>query len=611
MAFIQDDGTNQYGLKPATSFVPDKPKSSFVPDAPSQALPATPEKKKGIFGRIGDVFKQEYVRMEDKAIASVDALAGKEQGWLETVAQVGAAAAGSGARIVSRGAIGAIKAVTPDPVEEAVKKGFKTTLDVTGTTAALGVIVPEVKVAWDTFKTENPRAARNLTAGADVIEAVGTVKLGNKVEAWLKKNVPAAAANIKLAAEARKARAISLQEGQAVDKIMGQSGAPVEGNRALLERGAADARVAGLKLDPKTGAIVPDSKAQSAIHQGVPPAETALVKSADPATKSEMKKMLDTRVAQSTDLTLETKPGGRAADTMGKVVFDEHARPLEVLNRNAGKQLEVVANGLKGKPIVVNQAFDQFTDDLARARVYPKPDGTLDFTGSDFHNLPGPQASLNNAWERLNGITDARDAHGLKRYVDSLVTYGGGDAGLKGQAKNILKSLRHNIDFALDSTYADYNAVNQVYSDTVRALDEIEDAIGSTGFNLEGPFAEMAAGVKFRGLFANTNFRAVMSQALNTSTEVLTKYGFSPKTDLYRLAKFADVMEKAFGPEATTSFTGSIITAGDVLSSGAQVASGSPVAVARGALGLVSSVGKALSGVNRDNYIKALYGLLN
>lgn len=555
--------------------------------------PEGPPKKKSILARLSDIIREENSRFVGKAEAAVDAM-GRTQTGAESVFQTGAAAAGSGARIVSRSAIELIKSLIPDDIEESIKESMARELAESDIPKIAEYLKPKV----DAFVAAHPRATRNLTAGVDILEAASTIELGNKVEGWLKENVPKAASAI-----SEKAKGLVSNSDWVKNR---------ETERALLEAGTPDSRVATKMLDDGIGGpgaqskprIVADKAAKEIIKQGVPEAETALIKNASKVDKNAMRDMLDTRVAQTTNLRLTD----RAADRVGETFFDDIAKPLETINKSAQAQLDDVAEGLVGQTVALDDAAASFTDDLAKARVKVTPDG-LDFSGSDFDGLAGPQNAIEKAWTRLNAIGDARDAHGLKRYIDEIVSYGENAEGLKGHAETMLKTLRHNVDTVLDATSSDYNAVNSVYSQSITALDDLRDAVGS-GMDLKGGFGAAGVGTKFRGLFANTQGRAQLLQALDTAQKTLENLGLSVGSDIVTQAKFADVLETFFGSEAPASFMGQIEKAGNIVAGGAQIASGHPTGIVSGAIKVGSVAANAVRGINQKNLIKALYAIL-
>ena len=325
--------------------------------------------------------------------------------------------------------------------------------------------------------------------------------------------------------------------------------------KALLEAGIPDARVAAKAL-LESGKVVADPISKEAVRQGIPEADVALIKTSSVADKSKMSKMLDIRQSQLTN----KRVVDRATDVVGDTFTTRVAGPIEKLNKEAGKRLELVAQRLAGHKVNPSSAITQFSDDMGKAGITVRDNGILNFRNSNFEGLKGVQLLIKNVWIRANRVArtgDALQAHRLKSYIDEIVNYGKQSEGLSGKAQSMLKSFRHNIDTILDTKFPKYNKANTVFAETIQQLDQMGAAIGRR-FKLGDTFADAQAGLAMRRILSNTQSRAEILKLLDGMQKVAQKYGIKIDEDIITQANFADVLEKMLGTEAPTSFLGGI-----------------------------------------------------
>lgn len=400
-----------------------------------------------------------------------------------------------------------------------------------------------------------------------------------------------------------------------VNKVRGGFAARAE-NRALLEAGVPDARVATKTLEQ--GKVVTDDVAKEAVRQGVPEADVALIKMSSEVDKSKMTKMLNTRKNQLTNKRVTE----RATDVVGDTFIEKIAKPIEKLNKEAGAKLDIVARRLAGKKIDPTPAVTSFANQLDGAGITVRKNGTLNFKNSNFEGLKGVQQLITNVWNRAIRVSrtgDALQLHRTKSYIDEIVNYGKETEGLSGKAQSVLKKFRHDIDAILDQKFAAYNEANTVYADTINELSKIAQAMGKN-FRIGESFADARAGTVMRRILSNTQSRSSILQLLESSQSTLKKYGIKLDEDIISQAQFADTLEKMLGPEANTSLAGEIVKGLETFGSsggfgGAQQVGSAVSEVARGGLvrGAIKTAGlaaDALRGINQENKIKALEELL-
>lgn len=373
--------------------------------------------------------------------------------------------------------------------------------------------------------------------------------------------------------------------------------------KALLKAKTPDARIATKIL--QDGKIVVDKQARELIRQGVSEADVALIKSGSALDRRKMLKMLEIRQRQLTN----KRVMDRATDVVGNTFIEDVAKPIEELNKKAAAKLNIVARGLSGKKVDTMPAILQFTNDLENSGIKLTKRGELNYSNSDFEGLKPVQDLINNVWKRARRIAksgDAHEAHRLKTYIDEIVGYGKASEGLSGRAEGILKSVRHNIDSVLDSRFKSYNQVNTQFSDTINELEKMATAIGKR-FKPGTSFADTQAGLAMRRILSNTQSRTDILQMLDGMQSVGKKYGIKYKNDVITQANFADVLEKALGSEAPTSFLGQ----GERFVQGAGALSdlgqGHPV---RASIKAGKYIFDVTRGINQENKINALRNLL-
>ncbi|MEW5251651.1 hypothetical protein [Microbulbifer discodermiae] len=362
--------------------------------------------------------------------------------------------------------------------------------------------------------------------------------------------------------------------------------------------------VAPYRLSDNWRGVEKDRVAQNAIKQGFDKSIVSAIKRASPEDRQRMVRMLGIR--QRGHNNARYSMDNRASDVAGDSLM-QRVRHVRLVNQNAGRQLDAVAKALKGKPVDYRAPVDEF---LARLREMGV---TMDrrlkplFAGSDIEGVDAAERVVRNIVARMRDTRapDAYDLHRLKRYIDEQVTYGKSKDGLGGRTERILKSLRADLDSALDTNFPEYDRVNTAYADTVNALDALQDASGSK-VNFYGDNADKAVGTVLRRLMSNTQSRVNLMDATADLETVAAKYGANFSDDLKTQMLFADELDKRFGATARTSLQGemqkSINTLANV-ASGQQSTTGATFDFMRGGLNKVR-------GINDQNAFIAMRELL-
>ena len=299
-----------------------------------------------------------------------------------------------------------------------------------------------------------------------------------------------------------------------------------------------------------------DRAAINAINQGFDEGVIAAIKGSNPADKVKMIKMVDIMERGKANKLFAIK--NRPSDVAGDSLM-ERFRVVSAANKTAGKELDDVAKALKGQQVDFNPSISSFIDDLDSIGVSFNKDLTPNFKGSDIEGLAGPEAAISRIIKRMAGTKppDAFELHRLKRFIDEQVTFGKSAEGLAGRTEFILKSLRRNLDGILDQNFPEYNRVNTTFSETIGALDALQDVAGKK-LNLTGPNADKAIGTLLRRLMSNAQSRIRLLDSVDEIEAVARKQGAIFNDDLLTQVLFVDELDAVFGPVARTSFQGQI-----------------------------------------------------
>lgn len=214
---------------------------------------------------------------------------------------------------------------------------------------------------------------------------------------------------------------------------------------------------------------------------------------------------------------------------------------------------------------------------------------------------------------------DGKKLHDLKKFIDEQVTFGKTTEGLSGRVENILKGLRRNLDGILDKKFPEYDRVNTTFSETIGAIDSLQDAAGRK-LNLSGPNAEKATGTLLKKLMGNPESRIALLDSVNLIESVALKFGggtlpkiegavikgLEGKSDLMTQILFADELDRVFGPVARTSFQGQIDQA---IKRAARGVTSKQGAIDLG-LEALGQVAKKAKGINEAGAFKAIKELL-
>ena len=336
--------------------------------------------------------------------------------------------------------------------------------------------------------------------------------------------------------------------------------------------GLGDAELAEYKLT-STGRAVKDETFKPLVKKGFKPNRLTEYKASTNATKNAMSEMAEIKKRGMQNDTYGIK--NRPADVVGRSLLPRIEK-IRAENRKAGSRINQVANTLKGKSVDFNQPIETFMDnldnmDINLRELIQQPgafQGTQGevlkrirtaFQGSDIDLLPEFQKPLANVIYRMgtNQAPDAHDLHKLKRFIDQNVTYGKQTKGMSGRIESVLKDLRRDIDGVLDDTFPEYKSVNDIYSETITALDDFQDVLPRK-VDLNMSNIDKALGQELRKLESNYQVRVSMLNSLDEIERVARKYGGQFDDDLLTQAKFMTDLDEMFGATGRNTFEGRI-----------------------------------------------------
>jgi len=353
------------------------------------------------------------------------------------------------------------------------------------------------------------------------------------------------------------------------------------------------------RFEPKIFGMVKEAR-----KQGFDDSVTTLIANASTTDKRKMARMVS--IVESGKGDARAKALTRTADVAG----DALVKKIDFVksnNKQAGKQLGRIAKGLQGKEVDINNPVTKFINDLDELGVTFDDNGKPNFQGSQIEGVTPAENLINKIALRVKRKPepDALEAHQFKRFIDENVAFGkSATEGLSGKTESVVKSLRKGVNDSISDISDGYREANKRFSDTIGALDDLQDVAGRK-LDFSGPNADKAAGVLLRSQTNNTKGRANLLTSIKNLEDTAQKYGGSFDDDILNLSIFSDELDAVFGSGARTSLRGEVGKAGvDTAIDVSQMTI--PGAVAVGA----KAGAKRLRGINEANQLKAIKRLL-
>jgi hypothetical protein len=351
-----------------------------------------------------------------------------------------------------------------------------------------------------------------------------------------------------------------------------------------------------------------DPQASEALKQGWDAAVLGSIKASSDLDKAKNQKALNIYKLgkKSASFAAKNRPSGVIGDSMmTSVNFLMNAKST------SGKQVDDIAKGqLRGRPVNFDQPMSIFISDLADIGVAVErgPNGKfrVNLKGSDIEGDRAGATLLNRVLERLGDtkVPDAYGVHRAKRYIDTQVDYGKKLANpLTKEAQRVVKKLRRNLNTALGDEFPQYREANTKFSESLQALDDIQEAVGKK-VDFDSDRAGEAFGTALRKVLSNYGSRNTIIDAIDRVETTSKKYGLQIKEDLMNQIIFVNEIDRMFGAVAKGSMKGIFEQS---LQKGSDFARSS---AAEKAIMLAGKLGEAVRGINEENAIKAIEEIL-
>jgi len=351
--------------------------------------------------------------------------------------------------------------------------------------------------------------------------------------------------------------------------------APIEATAEEVAQAAATGAPAAPRVTPR---VQTNKLENAALKQGFDKGVIASIKGAKEPDKAKMLKMVN--IMERGKNNARFAADNRPSDVLGNSLMTR-VEIIQRANFSAGRDIDRVADTLKGERVDISEAVSGFADslDTLGVRLIPDSKGGIkpDFELSQLS--PGDRGPIKEVIRQMNlrgrGGVDGFAAHKMKRVIDNNVTFGKSKTGISGDAERALKSFRTALDDTLDTNFPEYNKVNSAYSETIGALNALQEVAGKK-MNLSGPNADKATGTLMRRVLSNAQSRITLLDSLNEIESVAKKFenfktgkadprlieGPAPPTklddDLLNQVLFVDELDAQFGTTARTSFQGQI-----------------------------------------------------
>lgn len=305
----------------------------------------------------------------------------------------------------------------------------------------------------------------------------------------------------------------------------------------------------------KSGRVVADPVAKKVIGNGFDPRTVSTIKFGSDADKAAMLKMLD--MAEETLKSGTARVRNRPQEVIGDGIMRRFYTIAKEKTKASNDIKTAVATELKGKPVNVASAVDNFDNALQRLNVGVDETGKLSFKGSQLEGNKAT-AAITRVYNRLKAEDDGGNLHMLKQYIDSQIEWGKSpDKPLDAQAVSALKGLRNDINTALKQSSGKYADANNRYSTAIGAINDFGDVMGRR-FDPESPRVEALVGQELRKVLSNYGVRNDMITAVDKLDEVARGFGGKFHDDPLNQVVFYSDLERLLGSFADNSMQGTI-----------------------------------------------------
>jgi hypothetical protein len=466
-------------------------------------------------GRISNIFKE--VKKKDESTRDVIAnILGEKQ--LRVLGEVA-----GGVGDVFEGLTKVAYRSLPDRVQSEIESGFKELLDTEAGRAGIAALGEGIE-AYNAWAKENPNAAKDIEAVANIVSVVPMLKAGSVV----KKEATAVVSDV-----------MQLKQGLAPadDVLKAQVDAGLRPNVDIssLSRGA-------------------KKSAETAIKQGFEERDVKFLISMTPEDRKIAGDMLRLAEEANKDPRVLVRP----IDLAGKTLTDKLSIVTNKL-KEYGKEVDEAAKSLRGVQVDASDLKQTALQAFEQLGIRQTEKG-LSFSDSVFKMTPSIQKIIKNFFKEIpENTSDAYQLHIFKKSIDELVNYGVQGEGIEGNAERLLKELRSKADDILDNSFDGYRIANEKF----REAKEIE-TLARDLFGKKNPLdSSVRGGQVLRSAFSNNQSRAKVYQLAEMLDNYQKQIEGKITGNSLDQALFAEILEKSglFKTQAITGFSGSIETA--------------------------------------------------
>ena len=489
---------------------------------------------------------------------------------------------GKGVGLIGEG----VSRMTPDVIEDEVMNQLGIFFDQPLMQAGKEAIAAGGE-AWDQFSQENPRAARNIEAGVNILGATGVGGIGKQSAGrYARTYEPAKAREARQLIEGGESTATrNVTAPYRLEQVEGAEPTVVS------ERGPLP------KPEVPTRAVKNPTQ-QAAIKQGFDEGLVAMIREASPADRRNMLRSLEIMKDATEDKRFSMT--NRTTDIAGESILNRY-KLIRDVNQQAGAGIDDYAEkNLKKRAVDFAAPIQNFEESLQKLGVKFNDDLTLNFEGSAIEGVLPAERILNQLVKRMRAPRQvtAYDIHNLKRFIDEQVNYGKAAEGLSGKTINVIKGLRRELDGVLDNKFPEYDKLNTTYAETIQAMDDFSTAIGRT-IDPDSPSAATAIGTSLRGLGSNRQTRGRLVDSVSELNSLGNRYG-SFDDDVITQTAFTIDLDRIFGTKADTSLSGVL----------GEAAATMPTSTGQFVGATARAAGNKLRGVNQEKQFEAMRNLL-
>lgn len=285
----------------------------------------------------------------------------------------------------------------------------------------------------------------------------------------------------------------------------------------------------------------------------------------------------------------------------------ERLNAVDSIKSKAGMQIEKIADKtLRGKDVDLGEPLLNFTQRLDKMGVVFE-DGQINYNRSALRGMPDMQKQINDVIEQLSPKSmpnaDAYDAHILKQWFDNQINWGKnsqGQGGIPPKVERAIKDLRRDVNKEIGKVSPSYKKVNERYSDTVQAVNNLKERAGRNK-DLGDQYANETLGMLAKRVTSNAMSRGQVKSAIDDLEKVAKKYGVQFDDDIFRQVAAVNALEKKMGSFSDTSLKGQIGGA-DVVAAGVD-----PVSAGVGVLKKMAGRKKS---VKDEDFLKAVEDII-